>query len=71
MFLLATMKHLSWYICDNYLYLRAFKFYMMNAPPADLRSQIDLLCKHCDQTADLTIFIFENSDWFFDTLCYI
>ncbi len=65
------MKDLLLYIFDNHLHLLASKLYMIDISPANFRSQIDLLWNHCDQIADVTAFVFENLDRFFDTFCLI
>lgn len=71
MYMLGCVKHMSFNVCDRHLHLLALNLHLVDALPAELRSRIDSIWEHRDQTSALTSFVYDHSVWFLNTLRFI
>ena len=60
MYMLGCIKHMSFNICDCHLHLLALNIYLVDALLVELRSRIDSIWEHRDQTSALTSFIYDH-----------
>lgn len=63
MYLLAHMKYISLYLCDQHIFLLAIHLYLADALPKVLRFRMEKLWEKRATSAGLTALIFANPGW--------
>ena len=71
MYMLGYVKYMSINICDCHLYLLTLNLHLVDALPAELRSRINSIWEHRDQTSALMSFVYDYPVWFFNMLRFI